>query len=132
MRKYLTFVIGGGIGVLLAAAITTTLTEILQLWYALSYALGLTAGTTFKFLYHRSITFNRLSRAGGRFAKYVFATIVMAMANWSLVYLITETAAEILQQDASAAYYLPAMLGVTIFMSAANYLVSKHWIFREY
>ena len=131
MRKYLTFVAGGGIGFGLAVIITTVLTEIFNLWYALSYALGLGVGTTFKFVYHRTITFNKPSEWKNRFIKFIMLVTALNVVNWLLVYAGTETLAGIFQEEVKAIYYLTTIFLVSGLLSIVNFGFNKHWVFRN-
>ncbi|MAG15574.1 hypothetical protein CMO88_00780 [Candidatus Woesearchaeota archaeon] len=132
MKKYLIFIIGGGIGVFLTMLTTTLLTEVFKLWYGFSYAFGLGIGLTFKFLYHRKITFNKLSKWKLRLARFFSVFVVMVIVNWLLVYASTETLANISQQEVKAAHYLTTIVLVALLLSIINFIASKKWVFGEH
>jgi len=129
MKRYLIFIFGGGLGLVLTLLITTVLTEILSMWYALSYAIGLAIGTSFKFMFHRRITFGNLSQWRTRFRRYVTVIISLNGLNWLLVFAGTEILANIFQEEVKAIYYTSTIIFVTAFMSIANFLINKKWVF---
>lgn len=131
MKQYLIFIFGGGIGIVLAVLTTTVLTEVFKLWYGLSYGFGLIVSTIFKFLYHRSITFNRLSWWKTRFARFIFLTVLMVIANWLLVYASSEALANIFHEEVKAPYYITAIFLVGALLSIVNFGFNKRWVFRN-
>jgi len=131
MKRYLIFLMGGGIGFLLTILTTTMLTEVFSLWYALSYAFGLAVGTIFKFLYHRRITFNKPSKWKTRFLKFIMLVAIMTIVNWLLVYASSETLARIFQGEVKTLHYLASIFFVSGLLSLVNFWFNKHWVFRS-
>ena len=118
-RKYLTFIIGGGIGLALSLIVTYAFTTILQLWHMFSYVFGLAAAIIFTFAFHRQVTFNNKSKARDRLIKFVAVTLVLAGLNWLLVLFFTE---------GLLVFYVYAIFGVTFGISIINYYSNKHWV----
>ena len=67
LYRYFKFIFGGGLSLLLNLALTYLLTEYLQLWHMLSFAISLTVEILFLFAYHSVITF----RKKGKFIHFV-------------------------------------------------------------
>lgn len=131
MRRYLTFIAGGGMGFLLIISTTIILTEIFNLWYAFSYAIGLAVGTSFKFLYHRRITFNKPSRWKTRLRRFIILVVMLNVIKWLLVYAGAETVANMFKEEVTAIYYLPTIFLVNALLSMVNFVFNKHWVFKN-
>ena len=121
-RRYVTFIIGGGIGLALNIGITFILTALFSIWHMASYLFALAFSTIFVFAYHRRITFNNPSRTRRRFAKFALLTLLLVALNWLLVLFLTE---------ALLVYYIFAIIGVTFAISIINYYFNKLWVFRN-
>ena len=131
MRRYIVFVFGGGLGLVLALLITTVLTEMLGVWYALSYGIGLALGTSFKFAFHRAMTFGNKTKWKKRFARYVAVIVAMNVVNWLLVFAGSEAAAFVFQEEVKAVYYTSTILVVTASLSVVNYFLNRKLVFSD-
>ena len=120
-RKYLTFIIGGGIGLALSLIVTYAFTTLFSLWHMASYVFGLAVSTIFTFSYHRKVTFNTQDRIKDRFLKFVVITIGLVTLNWLVVLAVTET---------TLMHYLVAIVAVTFGISIINYYSNKLWVFK--
>ncbi|MCP3682776.1 MAG: glycosyltransferase [bacterium] len=120
--RYLVFVVGGGLGMLINLVVTFLLTEFAGLWYMGSYALGLGLNMLFNFFYHRHVTFNVTSRAKERFGKFMIVTVLIVLINWLMVYAITEI---------TGIYYILSIILVTLVVSVINYILNKLWVFKD-
>jgi len=120
-KKFIIFVIGGGIGALLNLIITWFLTDILGLWYLISYLFGGVVNTTFNFFYHQRITFGIRGGAKIRFFKFVLVTIGVILISLSLIYFLT---------DILCIHYLVSGVIVISGVAILNFLINKKWVFR--
>ncbi len=121
-RKYVIFVTGGSVGVLIATGTTASLTEFFDWHPRYSYALGLFFAMIFTFLFHSNVTFKNTTRWKTRFTKFAFLVVALAIMNWT----ISSTLFEILPDI----HYLIIIVVVTVFISVVNYSVSRWWVFR--
>lgn len=120
-KKFIIFIFGGGIGALLNLTTAWFLTDILGLWYLISYIFGGAVNTTFKFFYHRRITFGVKDALKMRFFKFILVTAGMSLIYLSLIYFLT---------DILHFHYLISGIVVISTMSVLNFLVDKKWVFK--
>ena len=66
-------------------------------------------------------TFGHHHRDKQWFINFVMLTMVLAGLNWLLVLFATETL---------LAYYIYAIIGVTLVISVVNYYLNKIWVFK--
>ena len=116
LYKYLKFLFGGGLSLLLNLGITYSLTEFLHLWHMFSFAIALGCGIFFLFVYHSYVTF----RKKGNF--WLFAVVILFISglNWLAVYLLTEIL---------ALPYLIAIVLAAGVISLLNYGINKTIVF---
>ena len=115
--RYVKFLFGGGLSLLLNLGITYSLTEFFNLWHMLSFAIALGCEIAFLFVYHSYITF----RKDGKFL--IFASVVLFISglNWIFVYLLTEILA------------LPYLIAIVLSagaISVLNYALNKRIVFK--
>ncbi len=115
--RYVKFLFGGGLSLLLNLFITYSLTEFLQLWHMLSFGIALGCEILFLFVYHSYVTF----RKDGKF--WLFAAVILFISglNWLFVYLLTE----ILTLS-----YLIAIVFSAGAISLLNYALNKKLVFK--
>jgi len=115
--RYIRFLFGGGLSLLLNLGITYLLTEFLHLWHMLSFAIALGCEIMFLFVYHSYVTF----RKRGNF--WLFAGVILFISglNWLAVYLLTEIL---------ALPYLIAIVLAAGAISLLNYGVNKKVVFK--
>lgn len=121
IKKYVIFITGGGIGTFLNLITAWFLTDILGLWYLISYIFGGTVNTTFNFFYHQKITFGVKDAQKSRFFKFILVTAGMALIYLSLIYFLT---------DILHFHYLISGAIVIGGVSVFNFLVNKEWVFN--
>lgn len=117
MYKYVKFLFGGGLSLLLNLGITYTLTEYLHLWHMLSFAIALGCEIFFLFAYHSYVTFRR----NGKFWLFAIVILCISALNWLAVYLLTEFL---------MLPYLIAIILAAGVISVLNYGVNKRLVFR--
>ena len=117
LYKYVKFLFGGGLSLLLNLGITYLLTEVFQLWHMLSFAIALGCEIFFLFAYHSYVTF----RKNGKF--WLFAAVILCISalNWLVVYLLTEFL--------TLPYLIAIVLAAGV-ISVLNYGLNKRLVFR--
>ncbi len=133
LMKYVQFIFGGGLGLIINVAVTYLLAETLGMQFRVSYAIGLAANLLFNFFYHRYITFGKKDKSMARLYKFVPLTLAVTATNYVLVLTFTELI--ILKGIMPAAimqsyYSYLVIVSVTGFVSVINYLANKMWVFR--
>ena len=117
-RKYVIFIIGGGISLLINLGVTYAFTEYAGLWHMLSYTFALATEIIFLFVYHTYITF----KARGHFVKFAGVILFISALNWILVYFTSVIL---------GIYYLIAIAGVALAVSVLNYMINRIWVFNR-
>lgn len=117
-RRYFTFIVGGGISLLINLSITFILTEFFKLWHMYSYTIALSVEILFLFTYHTHITF----KARGHFAKFVGIVLLITLLNWIGVYVISVVI---------GINYLISIILVSLMISVLNYYLNKIWVFSS-
>jgi putative flippase GtrA len=115
--RYITFVFGGGLSLILNLLITYLLTELVHLWHMLSFAIALGVEILFLFIYHSFITFKKR----GRFLLFVIVVLGISAANWLFVYVLSVVL---------NVYYLIAIIVSAAVISIINYLINKKLVFN--
>ncbi len=118
LYRYVKFVFGGGISLILNLLITYLLTELIGFWHMVSFAIALSLETIFLFAYHSKVTF----KVNGKFKIFVIVILLISFLNWILVYLLTE---KIKMQ------YLIAIVLVAGVVSILNYFINKKIVFKD-
>jgi len=115
--RYIKFLFGGGLSLLLNLGITYSLTEFLHLWHMLSFAVALGCEILFLFVYHSYVTF----RKNGRFWLFVVVILFISGLNWLAVYVLTEVL--------TLPYLIAIVLSAAV-ISLLNYGINKRIVFR--
>ncbi len=114
--RYVCFLFGGGLSLIINLLITYALTEFFHLWHMASFALALMFEIIFLFIYHSLVTFKKK----GKFLVFIFVILVISLLNWSFVYLFSEIL---------GVYYLISIVVVAGLISLLNYLLNKKFVF---
>ena len=122
IRKYIIFIIGGGIGTLLYLSVVYFLVEVAGLWYLWAYCAGSVFSITFNFIYHRGITFNVREKARDRFIKFALNSVAIGFFTIGFVYVLTD--------KLGIMYLLSGIIAVGL-MSVVNFLINRFWIFQK-
>jgi len=117
LYRYFKFIFGGGLSLLLNLALTYLLTEYLQLWHMLSFAISLTVEILFLFAYHSVITF----RKKGKFIHFVILILFISGLNWLAVYLLSVIL---------GIQYLISIVIAALTISVLNYFLNKKMVFK--
>lgn len=115
--RYIRFLFGGGLSLLLNLGITYVLTESFQLWHMLSFAIALGCEIIFLFGYHSVVTF----RKNGKFLLFVLVILFISVLNWLFVYFLTTF------------FLLPYLIAIVLaagVISLLNYGINKRVVFR--
>ena len=110
--RYLKFIFGGGLSMLLNLALTYILTEYFDLWHMVSYTISLVLEILFLFVYHSLVTF----RGKGRFLYFVATVLFISGLNWAAVYVMTVV---------FKIYYPIAILIAALTFSMLNYFINR-------
>ena len=117
-KKYVVFIIGGGISLLINVGVTYAFTEYAGLWHMMSYTFALIVEVIFLFVYHTYITF----KAKGHFLKFAVVILFISVLNWALVYFTSVVL---------GVYYLIAIVVVALVVSVLNYAINRICVFNR-
>lgn len=117
-RKYVIFIIGGGISLLINLAVTYTFTEYAGLWHMLSFTIALFVEIIFLFVYHTYITF----KTNGRFIKFTMVILFISFLNWIGVYIVSV----IIKIN-----YIISIILVAFIISIMNYYMNNILVFKK-
>ena len=115
--RYVKFLFGGGLSLVLNLVITYILTELFYLWHMLSFGIALGCEILFLFGYHSFITF----RKNGRFWVFVGVILFISLLNWLFVYFLTEMV--------NLPYLIAIILSAGV-ISVLNYALNKKLVFK--
>ncbi len=115
--RYVKFLFGGGLSLLLNLSLTYALTEFFRFWHMLSFAIALGCEIAFLFVYHSYVTF----RKDGKFLIFALVVLFISGLNWMFVYLLTELLGVL---------YLYAIVVSAAVISVLNYGLNKKIVFR--
>ena len=115
--RYIKFLIGGGISLIINLIITYVLTEYLNLWHMLSFSIALGVEIVFLFTYHSFITFNKK----GRVSIFIIIILIISGMNWVAVYCLSIII---------GIQYLIAIILSAGAISIINYLLNKNFVFN--
>lgn len=117
--KVIKFLVGGGVNYTVNFILTLVLTEVLGLWYVLSFSLSQLFTIVFGFFFNSKVTFqSQADRVG--FIKFLVVLFGSAVGNVGLVKLLTEF---------GGLYYLVSIfLSMTVFM-VVKFILYRNWVF---
>mgnify|MGYP001595444518 CR=1 FL=1 len=117
LYKYVKFLFGGGLSLLLNLGITFFLTEFLHLWHMFSFGIALGCEIIFLFAYHSYVTFKK----NGRFLAFTTLILFISGLNWSFVYFLTTF------------FPLPYLIAIVLsagIISVLNFVINKRFVFK--
>ena len=115
--RYIKFLIGGGISLIINLIITYVLTEYFYLWHMLSFLIALGIEIVFLFAYHSFVTFNKK----GRVSIFIIIILIISGMNWIAVYFLSIII---------GIQYLIAIILSAGAISIINYLLNKNFVFK--
>ncbi|MBD3318839.1 hypothetical protein GF342_02930 [Candidatus Woesearchaeota archaeon] len=121
-RQFFIYCVGGGIAAITNWSITVFLTEVLLLWYLVSYSLATIISVAVNFLYQRKVTFGVGDRVRSRLIKFSIIMAVTASLNVASVFFLTEYL---------HIFYFISIVVVTFIMAMLNYIGNRFWTFRN-
>ena len=115
--RYVKFVFGGGLALVLNLILTYFLTEVVHLWHMVSFAIALGLELLFLLVYHTLITFKKKGK------KMLFILIIsfISTLNWILVYILTVE---------FHLHYLFSIVMVAGMVSIINYFLNRNLVFE--
>ena len=117
LYRYVKFLFGGSLSLILNVIITYFLTEFLHFWHMLSFALALGVEIIFLFIYHSLITFKK----NGKFTLFVIVILFISLINWLFVYVFSVIL---------GLQYILSIVIVAGIISLLNYALNKKIVFR--
>lgn len=121
VKKYVIFMIGGGLGALVNLGIIYVFTDFLGFWYIFSCFLGAVANIIFNFAYHRRITFGVKDNMQNRFLRFAAINIAVGITSISFIYMLTEWL--------NIWYVISAAISA-VSIGIVNFFINKNWVFR--
>jgi len=118
-KKFVLFVLGGGVSYLLKASISSLFTSGLDLNYNLAYALTLSIVICYNFFYNVLVTFKVRGGLKGRFIRYVSFVIVFNFIDYIMVLGLNS----ILNKFQLSIFF------VTGFLMIIKFFVFNKWVF---
>ena len=115
--RYVKFVFGGGLSLIINLIITYVLTEYLQLWHMLSFSIALGIEILFLFIYHSFITFKK----EGKLLLFIIIILIISVMNWLAVYFLSVII---------GIQYLIAITLSAGAISIINYLLNRNLVFK--
>jgi putative flippase GtrA len=115
--RYVKFVVGGGLSLIINLLITYKLTEYLQLWHMLSFSIALGIEILFLFVYHSFITFKK----EGKLSLFIIIILIISGMNWIAVYFLSVII---------GIQYLIAITLSAGAISIINYLLNRNLVFK--
>ena len=103
----------------LRLGITAFLTEMLGVWYFLSYIIALSCAVVVNFFYNVHITF-KVKKNKNMFGRYVVFFFMFMLLDASFVKIFT---------DVAGIYYLFSIIITTTILFIAKFFVYKKWCF---
>ena len=117
LYRYVKFLFGGSLSLILNLLITYLLTEFFFLWFMLSFAIALGVEIIFLFTYHSIFTFHKR----GKFLLFVVVILLISGLNWIFVYIFSVLL---------GVPYIIAIILVAGVISIFNYFLNKKIVFR--
>ena len=122
LRQLLFFILCGGTAFVILVAATYVLTEVVGLWYLISYGISIFISWTVSFYLNRKLTFNyKGDNTFSVYKKFIFLYILAGGINFGLVYLLT---------DYFGLYYLASIIIVAFFITISTFYINKNIIFK--
>ena len=118
LSRYMTFLFGGGVSLLLNLMVTYGLTEYLHFWHMFSFAVALTLELFFLFIYHSLVTFKKK----GHFFLFVMVILFISTLNWVSVYMLSELW--------NIRYVFSIIIAAGV-ISLLNYLINRNVVFKD-
>jgi dolichol-phosphate mannosyltransferase len=122
IKKFSKFVFLGGISFLLTITLTYFFTDVLGIFYLLSYFIILSLVTIFNFCLNTFFVFKTKRNHKKRFVYYIVAVIIFLFLNTLAVRILTENL---------KFYYLFSVVVVTILFTILKFSVYNKIIFKD-
>lgn len=130
LKQFLLFNLGNNLQFWAQLSLTFILTEVIKLWYMVSYGVALSITTIGLFFFQQFITFHQKPRELiKKLIRFTLITLGIYIPNWFLVLFITDW----LNKNIMFKYNYILSIGITaIPYTLVYYLVCKEWLFRAY
>ena len=117
-KKFMLFILGGGVSYLLKAGVSALLGNVTQFPTPVIYALTLAVVITYNFFYNVLVTFKVKGGLKGRFLRYLSFIIVFNLLDYSLVMLLNG--------------FLGIYLQLSIFFVTGCLMIVKFFVFDKW
>ncbi len=121
-KKFMLFILGGGVSYLLKAGISLLLSSVTDLNTPVIYALTLAVVITYNFFYNVLVTFKVKGGLKGRFLSYLSFVLVFNLMDYTLVLLLNS----ILNLPLQVSIFL-----ITGFLMIIKFFVFDKWVFHH-
>ena len=115
--RYVKFIFGGGLSLIINLIITYALTEYLHLWHMLSFSIALVIEILFLFIYHSFVTFKKDAKV----PLFIIIILIISGMNWIAVYFLSVIV---------GIQYLIAITLSAGVISIINYLLNRNLVFK--
>jgi len=122
IKKLIKFVLAGGISFLLNIAITYLLTEVLGIFYLISYSITLTFITFMNFWLNTQFIFKTKTSHKKRFLQYLASVIIFILLNTLVVKVLTENL---------HIYYILSIVIATAIFTLLKFFTYDKFLFKE-
>jgi len=122
LKQSLSFILCGGISFIVLIVMTYLLTEVVGLWYLVSYGISIFISWTISFYLNYKFTFNyKGDNIFSIYKKFILLYILTGGLNFILVYFLT---------DYFGLYYLTSIIIVAFFIIISTFYINKNIIFK--
>ncbi len=128
IKRFIIFTIGNNLSFLLQVSLTLIFTELLKIFYIISYSISLILATIALFFYNEYITF-KIKRKNLilNLIKFTLLTTAIYIPNIISIYLITSLLNVLIKFQYN---YILSIVIVSIPYAIIYYLLCKKWIFK--
>ena len=119
---FIKYTLGGALSITVKLGLTYLLTEVLGVWYFISYIVALTTQTFIGFFYSAYVTFNERKNKRRNFVRFCTSLSFMFVLDAGLVTLLVEGA---------GIPYMFAIIGVTAFLFIVKFFVFRFIVFTK-
>lgn len=121
-KKMYKFIIGGALAYFINISLTLFLTEVLRIYYLLSYSLAFIVVILFNFFFNTFVIFQVKEDRFKRFFPYISSVLIFTLINIILVKIVTEYI---------GLYYLYSIIIITAVLFLTKFVLYDNYIFSS-
>jgi len=122
LKQLSRFLLSSVVGFFINLAILYIFTEFFRVYYIASAIIGFMVSHLYSFGFNRRVTFKSKGKIHIQWSKFFFANIFALVINIPILYILTEYL---------GIYYLLSQIIASIITFFINFLLSKHWAFKD-